>query len=114
MMKKEDLIKFLVKSDFVNKKQKYFQQILDDAIHQNEDRNILRKDFYAATFLSYVFVDDRNEIQGVSDWEAYRGKTIRENELARNFMNCLFIFIMQLSLTGIIGYFMFFRNNGTK
>lgn len=38
------------------------QDILDDAIFKNEDRNILRTDFYAATFVSYVFVDDRNEI----------------------------------------------------
>lgn len=27
-------------------------------------------------------------------------------------MNCLFIFMMQISLTGITGYFMFYRNNG--
>jgi len=32
---------------------------LDDAFHKNDDRNELREDFYAVTFLSYVFVDDR-------------------------------------------------------
>lgn len=74
---------------------------------------MLRMDFYAASFVAYVFVDDRNEIEGVGNWETYRGKTIRESELSRNFMNCLFIFLMQLSLTGIIGYFMFYRTNKT-
>jgi hypothetical protein len=29
-------------------------------------------------------------------------------------MNCLFIFMMQISLTGITGYFMFYRNNGSN
>lgn len=87
----------------------YLQSILDDAIHKNEDRNVLRQDFYAAAFVSYVFVDDRIEIQGVQNWETYRGKTIRENELSRNFMNCLFIFFMQFSLTWIIFYFMFVK-----
>ncbi len=85
---------------------------MDDAIHKNEDRNVLRTDFYAATFVSYVFVDDRIEIQGVSNWENYRGKTIRESELSRSFMNCLFIFLMQTSLTWIIYYFMYVKNNG--
>lgn len=74
----------------------------------------MRKDFYALTFVSYVFVDDRNEIDGVNNWENYRGKQIRESELSRNFMNCLFIFMMQISLTGITGYFMFYRNNGNS
>jgi hypothetical protein len=36
--------------------------MLDDAIHKNEDRNELRQDFYALTFVSYVYVDDKNEI----------------------------------------------------
>ena len=106
LMKKEDLINFLVEKKFIPLKQKYNQCILDDAFHKNDDRNELREDFYAVTFLSYVFVDDRQEIDGVENWDDYRGKTIRENELSRNFMNCLFIFIMQLSLTGITVMFL--------
>ena len=85
--------------------------MLDDAIHKDQDRNELRKDFYALTFVSYVYVDDRNEIDGVKNWNDYRGRNIRESELARNFMNCLFIFMMQISLTGITGYFMFSKGN---
>ena len=47
--------------------------MLDDAIHKNEDRNELRQDFYALTFVSYVYVDDKNEIKGVKNWNDYRG-----------------------------------------
>lgn len=73
-MKREDFIGFIEKNRFVQHKEKYFQGIYDDAIHKDEDRNELRRDFYALTFVSYVFVDDRNEIDGVDNWEDYRGK----------------------------------------
>jgi hypothetical protein len=35
----------------------------------------------------------------------YRGKTISEAELSRNYMNCVFIFLMQISLSSIIYIF---------
>ena len=56
------------------------------------------------TFLSFIFVDDRSEIEG-TDMEKYNGKFISESELDRNYMNCLFIFIMQIGLAGISVYY---------
>jgi hypothetical protein len=61
-MTREDMINFINEKRFVHHKKKYFQTALDDAIHKSEDRNELRLDFFALTFVSYVFVDDKNEI----------------------------------------------------
>jgi len=72
-MRRENLIEFINKNKFFHSKKKYFQSMLDDAIHKNEDRNELRQDFYALTFVSYVYVDDKNEIKGVKNWNDYRG-----------------------------------------
>ena len=45
-----------------------------------------------------VYLDDPNEIEGINDDPDLLGKVISENEVSRNFINCIFIFLMQLVL----------------
>jgi hypothetical protein len=49
------------------------------------------------TFIAYVYVDDPKEIQSF-DHEKYRDTKIGEGEISRNFMNCVFIFVIQMVL----------------
>jgi hypothetical protein len=53
----------------------------------------LRPDFYAITFLSYVYIDDQKEILGI-DHSIFRERKMSEGEVARNLMSCAFIFII--------------------
>ena len=75
---------YLEKKKFVEEKK------IDETYFKNDK---LREDFYAATFLTYVYKDDPHEIHGIDEINI-RGIQISESELSRNFMNCVFIFLI--------------------
>lgn len=66
---------------------------------REENSDKLRDDFYSITFISYVYIDDPDEILELSS--DMKTREIGESEVARNLMNCLFIFIMQITLVCI-------------
>ena len=88
--------------------------------------NQLRDDFYSITFLGYVYRQEtgkRNEIlvnddvteskaQLFSDPLTGTPRKLTSREVARNFMSCIFIFIMQMAM--IFTTFSSFTSNSTK
>jgi hypothetical protein len=63
----------------------------------------LRTDFYAITFMSYVYIDDPKEIR-ISNRDELRKRPINEGEVARNIMSCIFICLIQMALVGFALY----------
>jgi hypothetical protein len=59
----------------------------------------MREDFYAITFISFVYLDDPREIKGIEDEKELMDKVLSESEVQRVFLNCIFIFIIQMTLT---------------
>ena len=78
-MRKEDIIALLIKKDYLNLKNKYNQERRNDAFLKDDSGNLLTDDFYALTFLCYVFVDDREEIQS-DNMSRYRDKIMSYSE----------------------------------
>jgi len=79
--------------------------------------NSLRDDFYAITFLGYVYLtkeqrdelimnDDKKAEDFFKDPITNKPRVLTDGEVARNFMNCIFICMMQLTMTiATITYF---------
>lgn len=80
-------------------KKAYEGDLVDESVMRADNSEKLRDDFYAVTFMCYVFIDDHKEIQGLN--AELRNKQLGESEVARNLMNCFFIWIMQLALLWI-------------
>lgn len=93
------LKQLLIRENYLEKKKIYENELIDDSAMRPDHAEKLRDDFYAITFMSYVFIDDQNEILDLDDH--LRRKRLGESEVARNLMNCNFIWIMQLSLLAI-------------
>lgn len=87
--------------DYLRCKINMEQEHIDQTYHRSNDINKLREDFYANTFISYVYIDDPKEILGIDN---LRHKRISEGEVARNLMSCAFIFLIQMSLVGFAFY----------
>jgi hypothetical protein len=96
------LKQLLIRSNYLEKKKAYEGELIDEQAMRANNSEKLRDDFYAITFMSYVFIDDQKEILDLHP--DLRKRKLGESEVARNLMNCNFIWIMQLSLLYISFY----------
>ena len=94
---RDNLRELLIKNDYLVKKIKYEQELIDETVRHEEVSDKLRDDFYAIAFMCYVYIDDPREITEL-DLSDHRNRVIGEAEVARNLMNCFFIFNLQMSL----------------
>jgi hypothetical protein len=56
------LIKHLDEVNYLGRKEVYKIKLIDDTIYRNTHDKELRNDFYAITFISYVYLDDPREL----------------------------------------------------
>ncbi len=66
--------------------------MIDETVLRSEVSDRLRDDFYAIAFMCYVYIDDPSEIQELD--QELKSRPIGEAEVARNLMNCLYIFLI--------------------
>lgn len=97
--------KILMDTRYLQKSILKQQEQIDQSSYSKDGIDELRDDFYAVTFISYIYIDDQKElIFEENSIEKFRGKRIGEGEVARNLMNCVFIFLMQMGLSLFAAY----------
>lgn len=96
-IEKSVLKTYLFRKFYIKNKKKLAQMEVEESYKRKDNIDKLRDDFYSITFMSYVYVDDPKEISGI-DSDKLQGKKLSESEVSRNFMNCTFIFIIQMCL----------------